>query len=230
LPFLLYPWLYLAVFAVANPLIFRWYLAPPMPALMLGIVAGLWSVARRLDKRRIVGLSASAAIMSLVGLLWLFMSINGWELHPNHGPDRPAPKMAWHEIELLYQDVGTELREDYGVTPETRVSSADIGAVGYFSRATIVDTVGLVTPELVQYYPVDPALIPDAQNYAIPPQLILDTDPAYLVTMEAFVRLGLEQIDEFQDEYELAREIPTNFYGTGMRLYQRRDMPTAATD
>ena len=29
---LLYPWLYLVTFAVPNPLIFRWYLTPPLPA------------------------------------------------------------------------------------------------------------------------------------------------------------------------------------------------------
>ena len=64
------------------------------------------------------------------------------------------------------------------------------------------------------------AMIVSEQNYAIPPQLIYDTAPDYLVTMEAFVRLGLEQETEFHDRYSLAREIPTSFYGTGMRLYE----------
>jgi hypothetical protein len=41
------------------------------------------------------------------------------------------------------------------------------------------------------------------------------------VTMEAFVRLGLEQNDVFKQQYALVKEIPTNFYGTGMRLYER---------
>ena len=31
LPALLYPWAYAAVFAATNMLIFRWYLAPPLP-------------------------------------------------------------------------------------------------------------------------------------------------------------------------------------------------------
>lgn len=113
------------------------------------------------------------------------------------------------------------LVNDYGVTPQTRVAAGDIGAVGYFSRAFIVDTVGLVTPEMSAYYPADPALIPEGQNYAIPPQLILDTQPDFLVTMEAFVRLGLEQDPRFRAAYTLAAEIPTDFYGTGMRLYRR---------
>jgi hypothetical protein len=153
------------------------------------------------------------------------MSIHAWDVHPDHEPDRPAPNMAWHKIELLYQQIGAELREKYGATPETRVGSADIGAIGYFSRATIVDTVGLVTPALSKYYPVPPSLIVQGQNYAIPPQLIDDTQPAYLVTMEAFVRLGLEQDPLFKSNYDLLKEIPTDFYGTGMRLYGKRKSP-----
>jgi 4-amino-4-deoxy-L-arabinose transferase-like glycosyltransferase len=219
LPFLLYPWLYVVVFALANPLVFRWYLAPPLPALIVGLVAGAWMLLEQigglLHSRRLT-LYATA----LVGLIWLAFSLNGWTLRPDHAPDRPAPKMAWHEIEILYQQVGTELREKYGVTPDTRVASADIGAIGYFSRATIIDTVGLVTPELRRYYPLPPGLIADGQNYAIPPQLIDDARPAYLVTMEAFVRLGLEKDPAFKQDYTLLYEIPTIYYGTGMRLYQ----------
>jgi hypothetical protein len=71
-------------------------------------------------------------------------------------------------------------------------------------------------------------LIPTGQNYAIPPQLIYDTAPQFLVTMEAFVRLGLETQEEFQSEYRLIEEIPTDFYGTGMRLYQRTNKDEAA--
>ncbi len=66
-------------------------------------------------------------------------------------------------------------------------------------------------------------LIAEGQNYAIPPQLILDEQPQYLVAMESMVRLGLEQNATFTSEYTLVRDIPTDFYGKGMYLYQRQD-------
>jgi hypothetical protein len=220
LPFLIYPWVYLAFFVVLNPLIFRWYMAPPLPALILSAFVGAWALVQPLTKTR--ARRVAFGIVGGVGVLCLFTSINAWTLHPDHGLDRPAPRMAWHALELLYEQMGRHLRDDLGVTPETRVASGDIGAVGYFSRATIVDTVGLVTPELTRYYPVDPSLVADHQNYAIPPQLIYDTQPDYLATMEGFVREGLAKQEQFADEYELILEYPTDFYGTGMELYRRR--------
>lgn len=218
-PFLIFPWIYFAAFALANPLIFRWYLTPPLPGLIFGIIAGVWVFTQPLAQTRLR--FAVPAVFVSLGIWWLISTLGAWRMHPDHGADRPAPHMAWNLIELMYEDIGTRLREEYGVTPETRVASADIGAIGYFSRGMIIDTVGLVTPELSRYYPVNRDLIPPGQNYAIPPQLIHDTDPAYLVTMEAFVRLGLERDSDFRARYRLLIELPTDFYGTGMRLYGR---------
>lgn len=221
LPLLIYPALYFVVFAASNRLIFRWYIAPPQPVLLLAVVAGLWSALTPLA-RSPRGRTLRTAALGVFGVIGLVSMLAGWTLHPDHGNSRPAPVMAWHKIELLYQQMASYLVDEKGVTAETRVAAGDIGAVGYFTGATIVDTVGLVTPAMGQYYPLDPAWVVEGQNYAIPAALIADTAPDFLVAMEGHVRQTLERDSAFQRNYELILEYPTDFYGTGMRLYQRR--------
>lgn len=216
-PFAAYPWIYLAAFSAMNPLIFRWYLVPPLPAYFFSIVVGVWALADALARGRQL-----AAGLAAVGAVWLAFSLNAWVLHPDHGPDRPAPEMAWHKIELLYQAVGEMIHAADGVDHDTVIAAGDIGAIGYFSEARILDTIGLVTPEMTAYYPFDASLLIPGANYAVPPEIIHDHQPEYVVLMESFVRNGLAKDERFTTRYEQIRLIPTDFYGTGMIVYRLR--------
>ena len=53
IPFALYPLLYLIIFSLPNPLIFRWYLTPPLPAYFLFILIGLHQILFLLFNNRI---------------------------------------------------------------------------------------------------------------------------------------------------------------------------------
>jgi hypothetical protein len=227
----LYPWAYFAVFAIANPLIFRWYLTPPLPAYFLFILIGLDHLLVALSDRLAlfqpgVGwrnwLTARlnlALLMVFVVLAPTAMVLREWRLHPDHGLDRPAPGMAWYQLELLYRQAAQELEPL--LSPASVLAAGDVGVLGYYTPARILDTVGLNSPEALHYYPLDPAMY--AINYAIPPNLIVDTQPDYVVILEVYGRLGLLRDPRFQAMYELIKKIPTNIYGSdGMLLFRRK--------
>jgi hypothetical protein len=66
----------------------------------------------------------------------------------------------------------------------------------------------------------------EGANYAVPPTIIHDYQPEYIVLMEHFVRYGLALDPAFNAQYAELWIIPTDYYGTGMLLYQRRDLVT----
>ena len=207
---LLYPFAYFAVFSLANPLIFRWYLAPPIPAYLLGIFLGVDILSA--DIRRRFPIYALAT-------LGLVLTLNAWTLHPDHGADRPAPEMAFIKLELLYERVAAQLRGRIG--PGEMLAAGDVGALGYFTGARILDTIGLISPVSVGYYP-----LPDSFyviNYAIPPALINDQEPGVVVILEVYGRRGLLLDPEFNLNYALEETYPTDLYGSeGMLVFRRR--------
>jgi hypothetical protein len=216
-----FPWLHMLVFSIANPLLFRWYAVPAMPILFLMIVAGAWGLASR-----ILGTKRAHWVMAAAGLLWVFTSLRAWTLDPDHGPHRPAPEMAWYKLELLYEEAATDLtplmRED------TVIAAADIGAIGWYSSARILDTLGLVSPQSSRYYPIDPSMLATT-GYAVPPDLILDELPDFVVILETYGRNGLLRDERFLAAYRLWRTLETDIYESrGMLIFERKPAEQAS--
>ncbi len=227
-PLLAYPYLYLAVFAVANPLIFRWYLSPPLPFYFLLIASGVWTLIRDIGglvKWETGEQSTNLPIYQFTNLLFalltaaaLALTLNAWDLHPDHGPDRPAPEMAWFKLELLYAQAADVVNAH--AQPGDTLCAGDIGRLGYRTGLHILDTVGLVTPEATRHYPADPAIY--VINYAIPADLVLALDPDYIVILEVYGRRGLLPDPRFQAQYQLLEKIETDIYGSdGMLIFTR---------
>ena len=208
-PILAYPGLYFLAFAIANPLLFRWYLTPPLPLYVLGIFAGVSRVSNDLKSR---------VLLVGFGALALLLTANAWTLTPDHGPSRPAPKMAFIELELLYQEAAERLRTQ--LSNDEVLAASDIGALGYYTGARILDLLGLVSPEVSRYYPASPSEY--VINYAIPPEVVLDLKPDTLVILEVYGRNGLLIDPDFQQSYELVDQLPTDIYGSrGLLIFVR---------
>ncbi len=224
-PFVVYPWLYFAAFSIANPLIFRWYLTPPLPAYILFILIGLERLIRSLRAKKSSTTSSAridgVIIPVFIVLLPCLLMLRDWRWKPDHGIQRPAPEMAWYQLELLYRQAADSLWNDlYTQNPTPVLAAGDVGVLGYFTGATILDTVGLNSPISTQYYPLPEALY--ITNYAIPPDLILDQQPDFIVIMEVYGRAGLLKDAVFQQEYRLREKIPTDIYTSdGMLIFER---------
>ncbi len=212
-PMFAYPAAFFAAYSIANPLLFRWYLAPPLAVFLLGIFLGLERLGRDLKRPRLAYLPAG------FGLL---MMLNGWTVRPDHGPARPAPRMSYIALEALYQQVALRLRDQ--IAPGEVLAAGDIGALGYYTSARMLDTVGLITPQASGYYPLPAEAY--VINYAIPSALVLDARPAWLVILEVYGRNTLLKDVTFLDSYDLVDEIPTDIYGSrGLLVFRRSAEP-----
>ena len=130
------------------------------------------------------------------------------------------PLDATVALEEEYRDLALRFKDEFGT--EKLVAAAEIGAIGYFSEARILDTVGLISPEALKYYPLPADLY--ETSYAIPPHLIMSTRPDYVVTMEVFAENGLLIDPQFVEDYSEIYRKPTDaFGGTNLLVFQRTD-------
>lgn len=216
--FLLYPIFYFASFAIPNPLIFRWYLTPPLPIYFLVILLGIDQILSPLVKRFAV-LKRRPWLPLLAAMILPFTStLLEWDLHPDHGPDRPAPAMAFIKLELMYREVAEQIAPE--LNSQSVLAAGDVGVLGYFTPARILDTVGLNSPISTRYYP-----LPDEAyviNYAVPSRLILDEKPDFLVIVESYGRNTLLTDAEFAAAYRQVYRVETDIYDSrGVLVFKK---------
>jgi hypothetical protein len=229
-PLAIYPWLYFLVFAAANPLIFRWYLTPPLPLYFLFILVGLQALLFKLFRLdpaythtqfKLLDIGAPVPFMAafLIMLLPAATSLSEWRLHSNHASPRPAPQMAYIQLEQLYHQAAARILPD--LLPTDVIAAGDVGVIGFDTGARILDTVGLNSPQAISYYPLpeDNYVI----NYAISDALIIDAQPDWLVILEVYGRETLLKNISFTAQYQLWETLPTDIYGSqGMLIYRHR--------
>jgi hypothetical protein len=226
-PLLLYPILYATVYAIANPLIFRWYLSPPVPLFIVGIFTGIRAltadlasaIAARSPGAGCVSHRLAVSIQGVLTLLALASLGNAWTWHPPGQPeDRPAPEMAWIRLEELYKEVALDLKPDLALSGG-RLAAGDIGTLGWYTGAPILDLVGLISPQAREYYP-----LPDEAyviNYAVSTDLVLTERPEYIAILEVYGRETLARSDAFLELYGVWNSYPTDIYGsTAMLVYE----------
>src|SRR5205823_11377423 len=200
---MLYVAFYVAV-GLRGVRLFPWYLVPIEPFYLLALAAGALALVRQWRRARwTAGVAAALVLWQLPAIDW-------------HQPLMPAGQDL--EREQLYLSVGQNLAASL---PSSAVLAApEIGALGYASNLRVLDTVGLVSPAALPYYPLpSDELVTDN---AIPARLIADRQPDVVVTLDAFAQRSLLPDPAFQRDYRLEAQYPASVWQSSELLLFRR--------
>jgi hypothetical protein len=151
-----------------------------------------------------------SSLLAGVLVLWQVPAIN-WSQ-----PLMPAGEDLGRE--QLYLDVGHGLAAS--LPANSVIAAPEIGALGYASNLRVLDTVGLISPAALPYYPLSADLL--VTDNAIPPRLIADRQPDAVVTLDAFAELSLLPDPTFQRDYRLEAAYPTAVWQSRELLLFRR--------
>lgn len=151
--------IYLGGIAFSKVPMFGWYFVPPLGICCLLAVCGLAPLVRRLSPRLrsfapAIAFAASAVIVAVTII--------------RVGASR---RTAQAEDQRLRVGIGTWLRET--ARPTDTVMLEPIGYIGYYSNLNVLDSVGLVSPEVLPFYGANAPLPLHALRVHFQPQWIL---------------------------------------------------------
>jgi hypothetical protein len=161
----LIPFLYFISYSISNPVMFPWYLSQMEPFWILLSFVGIAYIAEKLKP---------AYVVTLFLMFVLAGPALGWWR-------TTTTDYAGSKIPLFKS---AEYLRDH-VQPGEKVGISNIGIVGYISQAYILDFIGLVNSDSVNYYPIVNGCIDASQQYVIPPKLIMDKQPEWIAAGDA---------------------------------------------
>lgn len=219
-------WLvFIAFYAVGNPLWLGWYEIPLTPlyysALMvLAAWGGRWLAGR-------VGRGAlPLTLAAMVGLLAVpnlsRLNVIPWE-QPQRAPwtlNTAFNKRREFDYTLMAHMLAPAARAN------RLVAIPEIGAFGYHYPGRLFDTSGLISPQIDPYFPI-PADIP-IQIYSVPRQMMFDLRPEVFVSFDSFIQATIPLDDaEFLALYRPTLGLTSRAAFGRQRLmtYRRADLP-----
>ena len=197
------------VFGFRGSSVAEWYLVQlsPYPFLLIGMALDLVQAKRKWN---------SLAILSLAALL-LLVQISGFRVRSLGTGYKFAPVSIWVERERLYEEAASYLRAQPNSVGT--VAAPEIGALGYYCDCVILDTVGLISPVSVSYYPLP---LEDLEiNNSVPEDLIRDLNPEYVVALDVFINRTLLDSRWFEVSYGLVWSKDAQVFGSEQLLIFR---------
>lgn len=207
--FWVFPIMYVVLYAVANPPVWEWYVAPLYPFAAFAVVFGIAQLTTRVSGI-LASLPAYLGSLAAIAVAALTVLSSLLTFNTNHLVER----------EQVYRALATDLVSS--IPPGSVVAASEIGTLGYFlPNATILDTQGLVSPISVKHQ--QQALTEGKEHGTIPLSLILETQPDFIITPEIAIRNSLLASEWFSATYQVMDQRHSTIFGShGILAFQRR--------
>lgn len=180
---------YVAAFALGNPLVFPWY-HPPLALAAAFVLCGAASGLGRAGR-------CGWAVL-LAGTAGLHVAL--------FSPYDPSGR----------EEVYRRAVETLAPGPADVVVAPEIGAIGWYSRARILDTIGLVSPEALRFKA--------SPNGAVSPRLLRETTATALVSLGRFLSVANSLDPGALARWRLVARYPARVFGdTEVLVYRRAD-------
>lgn len=122
----------------------------------------------------------------------------------------------WEWMELIrfyvYRQAALFLNDYSQVTTKTLIN--EVGVFGYYYKGTVIDSVGLCSPESLQFYPPPASELYDEagktftrSNNIIPSKLVLAVEPDYIVSMDIYIVYLLKGSEWFKKRYSMTDKV-----------------------
>jgi hypothetical protein len=208
--------LFIAFYAISNPLMFLWYF-PPLFCLWFTALASGVVLAAAWLRNRARPVLASLSVVGLVALVGgpVLLSVRAWVADGRPATDLQLESIPGLARTVVYREAAEWLNH---VAPAgDTLLSPEIGALGYYYSGYVFDACGLVSPEALPFLPV-----PDSERVgpaagAIPLELVKHLQCDIIVTLQRFAWRSLYPSDWFHQSYGLVRQFktPLRCFGIG---------------
>jgi hypothetical protein len=184
------PLLYFVSFSLSNPLMFPWYASQMEPFWILMAGLGAAMIGERIKDQF---WKLAFILLLVIGPAWFYLG----ELTTNETTSKAS---LFAVSEFLNENA----------LPQDTIGLSNIGIVGWVVDRETIDFIGLVRNDSVKYYPIKDECPPSGSLYTIPPKLIEDSHPTWLVAGEGEMQSCFLRSDWFGQHYLPVYQYPSS--------------------
>lgn len=213
---------YAVMLATMVHLAMPWYLVPVETVVVLFTCAGALKTFCDLAER-LLSPRLRFILGTLPALVFLYATAMHFSLIRFPGAQALGqPVSAWDRArETAYEEAVRTLE---GYKGDIVVAGPEIGALGWYWRGPVLDTVGLASPEAVPYYREE---VQRRRMCAVSPGLVKSKRPEVIVVLEMYISECGDDFPSKSTGYRLVRKVPLpglNWGGQSVLVFLREDL------